>query len=187
MFRRTFKWIVLCLIMGMLTTGGCTPTSGAFAGGAAAGGALSQTFAGAQKDLQTRQQQLLAELQENVKQLEAATDETDKEILIAKNAALKKKIEQVETMQQGVTVAEQAVKTDWTNPESIGLMATTAIAAVIAYLNKRKGDATQKQLTAVDEGVTKFKALSQPEVAQQLYLAIHDRKVKAGLSQPIDE
>jgi len=182
MFRKMFKWVVLCLIMGMLTTGGCTPTGGAFAGGAAAGGALSQTFAGAQKDLTARQQQLLAELKANVEQLETATDETDKEILIAKNAALKKKIEQVETMQQGVAVVGQAAKTDWADPSSIGLLATNTITAVMWLLNKRKADATQVKLTAEKEGVEKFKAISQPEIANALYLAIKDRKDKSGVA-----
>lgn len=170
--KRIFIISITCLFFA-----GCSTGAGAFAGGAATGAALTNTFAGAKADLNARQQALLAEQAEIVAKLEASNDDAEKTVLEAQNAALKKKLELVEAAQAGIKTAQKAVETDWTDPAQTAPWILSAVVAAFGIITQKKKTSIATMLKAVNEGVEKFKAQAQPADAQKLYEAVKERKV----------
>jgi hypothetical protein len=172
---------ILIISIACLFFAGCSTGTGAFAGGAATGAALSQTFAGAKADLDAKQKALLAEQAAIVAKLEASNDDAEKTMLEAQNAALKKKLELVATAQAGIETAEKAVKTDWTDLNQTSPWIVSAIMAGLTVLTQKKKTSVSNLLKAVNEGVEKYKAQAQPADAQKLYEAVKERKAKSGI------
>jgi len=169
------RWMIVAVMM-LLCCGGCGST-GAFAGGAATGAALTNTFAGAKADLNAKQQALLTEQAEIVAKLEASNDDAEKAMLEAQNAALKKKLELVQTGQEGLEVVEKGISTDWTNPKETTPWALSGGSLLLAYFLNKKRMSLAQLLQALSEGVEKYKAQAQPAEAQKLYEDIKERKV----------
>jgi hypothetical protein len=168
---------ILIISIACLFFAGCSTGTGAFAGGAATGAALSNTFAGAKADLNARQEALLAEQAEIVARLESSNDDAEKAMLEAQNAALKKKLELVVSAQAGIEMAEKAVGTDWTDLNQTSPWILSVAAAAFAALTQKKKTSVSNLLKAINEGVEKYKAQAQPADAQKLYEAVKERKV----------
>jgi hypothetical protein len=162
---------VMCLFIA-----GCSTGTGTFAGGAASGAALTQTFAGAKADLDAKQKALLTEQAAIVAKLEASNDDAEKTMLEAQNAALKKKLELVATAQAGIETAEKAVATDWTDLNQTSPWILSAIMAGLTVFTQKKKTSISNLLKAVNEGVEKYKAQAQPAEAQKLYEDVKERK-----------
>jgi len=170
------------IVAAMLSlAGGCTET-GMLVGGAAAGAAASQTAAGIEADLEAQQEALLARQVETIKKLEASNDLAETAALEAEIAALKKKLEINASAQVGVQLGRKAMGTDWKDPTEYAPWVVSVIATGLGYLQRKEKVKLSTVLTAVNEGVEKYKAQTDPVTANKLYETIKERKTKNGVS-----
>lgn len=172
--------IVMALFL-ILTLPGCTGHAESFGAGLATGSAVTHTLEGAQKDLQVRQANLIAERQAILDQLESANSDVEKLAMQAKVDALEKQLQQTASISTGVLIADKVSRTDWTDPDQAAPWLLTAITTAYGYLVTRKKKSLSELLTAVNEGVEKFKAQSEPVVADKLYADIKERKKLNGV------
>ena len=160
---------------------GCDGGAGTFIGGAATGAAASNTIAGLQADLDKQRQILLDEQAEILARLENTNDSVERAALEAENAALKKRLELIASASTGVDITEKAIETDWTDLNQSAPWINSVVMALLLYLTDRKKRNISQILTAVNEGVEKYKAVSQPDEAQKLYKTIKERKQINGV------
>ena len=173
--------MVVAVAAVLSMTGGCTET-GMLIGGAAAGAATSQTVAGIEADLAAQQELLLARQVETLEKLEASTDLAEKAAFEAEIAALKKKLEINASAQAGVQLGRKALGTNWKDPTEYAPWVVSAVLAGLGVLQKRQKTQLSTVLTAVNEGIEKYKAEAEPAVATKLYETIKERKAKNGVS-----
>lgn len=175
--------ILILTLISLIAVTGCSGTGHVetFGAGVATGSVLSNTFDGAQADLDKRQAQLIAARSGILDQMEQANSDAEKTVLQAKVDALEKKIEQTVSLQSGVKLAGDAMNTDWTDPQATAPWISTGIMTLLLALRERKNFTISKVLTAYQEGVEKFKAQSEPATAEKLYADIKNRKKLNGV------
>ena len=172
--------LVIALISAISLVG-CGGPAETFVGGMAAGSALSNTLDGAQRDLDARQAKLITERSQTLDQFEQANDDAEKLVLQARVGALTKQIEQNAGLSSGVKIADNAMETDWNDPEVVGGWITAGIMTLGYYLKNRKNTSLTQLLTSYQEGIEKFKAKSDPEAAEKIYTYIGERKQINGV------
>ena len=138
--------IVLALLVGGMV-GGCTEAL-LLGGGVAAGGALSNTIAGAEKDLEAREQKLIDDYNKGVEQgmKKESLDQIEQDIIDTRLA------------KQTVSEGKGLLNVDWKDPKQTGPAVGTAIALAYAWLNRKKRITTETALKEVVIGGEGFKA-----------------------------
>ncbi len=130
--------IVILLIALMIVISGCGSELGTFVAGAAGGGALSGTIAGAEADLERAKQQKLDEIEAALVELDSAKDEVEQVAAQAKVKALEKKVETLTDFQTGTKLVKAGTKIDWADPAAIGGYGSTVLTAALAYYFRKK-------------------------------------------------
>jgi TolA-binding protein len=178
---------VLSLPLFVTGCGSETATGAILGAGAVAGG--NAIVEGTRVELDKKEAAILARRSEILKQLEASTDQLEIAQLQAENESLQKKLSDIQTGRTAVDIGDQALKTNWTDPEAITGFATTAIAAVLAEYFRRKNKITEQKLEVVDtkygatkSGINKYLAETPPEQSKVLYETIGEARKEAGIS-----
>jgi len=168
--KRARSWLLLCVVV--LATAGCGSEFGAgAAAGTGVGALLQNTITGAKKDLEAREQQLIAAYNEGVA-IGMKQEDLD---------SIKKEIERIRLGRQGVEVGEGLLGLDWKDPkETSGALAALIELGLLVWGGK-KLSSTTKKLTATNEGVAKFQGTNSPEIAGQLYDTIKEKLLKNGI------
>jgi len=179
----TFVFVLLLICStALLSISGCGSGTTSAVGGALAGGAAANTFAGMQADLEAVRQAKLGELQAAVDKLDEATTETEKAALQAKVRALEKTIQTLQDAQTAVGLGRQGTEVNWTDPAAIGGFGGTALAAFLAWYFRKKGLTTENKYQAHKQGAERFmleqKASDQ---ATRLYDLIGQARQKNGV------
>lgn len=181
MTRKSNICILVFLCTCILASSGCTGHAESFGAGVVTGSAVTHTLEGAQADLTERQAKLIAQRSAILDDLENTNDDVQRLAMQAKIDALTKQLDLAAAAKTGLTVGEKALATDWTDPESAAPWILTGVAALFGFLTDRKKRSLAQVLTAVNEGVEKFKAQSDPRQADQLYESIKERKQLNGV------
>ncbi|RKY06891.1 MAG: hypothetical protein DRP56_06625 [Planctomycetota bacterium] len=179
--KSTTTCILALLCTCLLAVAGCTGHAESFGAGVATGSAVTHTLQGAQADLTERQAALIAQRDATLDQLESTNEDVQRLDLQARVDALTRQLESATAAQTGITVGKRALATDWTDPDQAAPWILTGVAAVFGFLTDRKKRSLNQILTAVNEGVEKFKAQSDPRDADRLYDTIKDRKQLNGV------
>lgn len=177
--------IIIITAVSFLTASilnGCDGGAGTFLGGAATGAATANTIAGIQADLEAQRQRLLAKQSAILARLEQTNDIAERAVLEAENAALRKKLELNTATSTGIDLAGKATETDWTDLNETFPWINSGVMALFLFLTDKKKRNLSQLLVAVNEGIEKYKAISQPDQAQQLYEAIKERKQINGVN-----
>lgn len=170
--------VVVLLISCPLMITGCTP----FFAGTAAGAAGSATVMGVKADLDAQKAAYIADYNAALVKLKTAADDANRAAIQAYATNLAQKINTISTAQAAINTGLNAATTNWADPNQVMPWASSLLLAIFgAWQTKTKMDATTL-LTAVNEGVEKYKALAQPDQATALYEAIKERKLVNGVS-----
>jgi len=155
-----------------LFVSGCGSELGPFVAGAASGGALSGTIAGAEADLERAKQQKMAELETALVELDSAKDEVQKTAAQAKVKALEKKVENLTDAQTGTSLIKAGAKVDWTDPKAVGGFGSAAISAALAFYFRKKQLKEGKKRSAEKVGrektINELAAMSKEEITAPL-------------------
>lgn len=149
--------IPILLVAGIV--GGCGSELANIGGGIAAGGALSNTIAGAEKDLEVREAKLVELYNQGVE-----------------NGAQKEYLDQIEKDIYDTRLGKQTVKTgkqllgiDWKDPKQtgggIGLIATL----VYGYIKRKELLAMAKRNTGLEKGLNRIKGEAEPALAKSIH------------------
>ena len=147
------KWLIS--IVFVLFLAGCGPDALLVGGGAAAGGALSNTLQGAEKDLEARELRLIELYNQGVK------DGAEVETL----EGLKQQIRDTQLTRETVDTGKGLLDIDWTDSKDVGGAAGGLVALAMLWLNRKQ----KKQITGRDEAISKFCGTSEPETASKLH------------------
>jgi hypothetical protein len=173
--------LIMCILLCVAGCGSEFATGAAIGTGVASGGNayLNAVKAG----LDEREALALAQREEAVKKLESTTDELEKIALQNQIAVLEKQVVDIQAQKQAVDISEQALETNWTDPEAVSGLAGTGIAALLAWYFKRNGDVSNKKYGALKAGVNSFLAASDKQSSEQLYTTIGKEQEKAGIKK----
>jgi len=163
--------IGMSLMLVMVVQGCSNPGTAALVAGAGAG--ASHTLLGLNKDLEEALLAKNAELQAALESIDSATSQAEKLAAEAKAKALEKQIENLGDVQTGAVLVEEGLSTDWTNPQAVGGYSATVIAAVMAYLLRKKSN----KYSAIKAGVNKYMANGDSSKAG-LYKAIGEERAR---------
>lgn len=171
---------MLCAILtlgALVFAGGCGSELANFGAGAITGGALSETFKGAEADLERAKQAKIAEHEAALEKLANTTNEVEKLALTAKVKALEKTIENLQLSQEGVQLAREGTKVNWSDPEAVGGYGGTVLASLLALYFRKKGNKSEQKYQAHKQGAAKI-MIDKPEIAPILYAAIGEARVR---------
>ncbi len=169
------KKLFLTVILILVVTGCSSPETVALIAGAGSG--ATHTLLGINKDLEAALVARSTELREAIKSIDSAVTEAEKLAAKARAQAIEKQIEHLTDVQTGTTLVEGGLKTDWTNPQAVGGYSATVIAAIMAYLLRKK----TKKYSAMKTGVNKFMANDDGKKSSELYSIIGEARVKNGV------
>ncbi len=163
---RTLFILAILLVAGI--TGGCGSELANIGGGIVAGGALSNTITGAEKDLETREAKLIELYNKGVE------DGAQKEYL----DQIEKDIYDTRLGRQTLSTGKELLGIDWKDPKetggAIGLIATLAY----GYIKRKELLDIGKKYSAAKVGMDKFRN-ENPEKAAELYNDVGEaRKAK---------
>lgn len=160
--------LMLMLPLVLLLFSGCSEGMTAGGIGVAVGGALQETFAGAEADLERHKQEKIEELRVANVRLANAVEEVEKAAAQAEVTALKKKVERLSDTQGGVELAKEGFKVDWTDPAAVGGYASTLLTSGIMlwFRNKNKREATKRsaEKTAKTKTINELKAMEPAKI-----------------------
>jgi hypothetical protein len=149
------KWVLSIAVVLVLFIAGCGSESLLIGGGMAAGGALSNTLAGAEKDLEAREIALIELYNQGV--ADGAAVETLE--------GLKQQIRDTQLTRESVETGKGLLDVDWTDSKDVGgAVGGLAALALLWYNRKQKA-----QIAGRDEAISKFEGISEPAVASQLH------------------
>lgn len=164
--------IVITVCALMIIISGCGSELGTFVAGAAGGGALSGTIAGAEADLERAKQQKIAELETALVELDSAKDEVEKTAAQAKVKALEKKVENLTDFQTGTEIVKAGTKIDWKDPKAVGGFSSVAISAALAIYFRQKQKRENRKRSAEKVGrektINELAALPAEEITAPL-------------------
>lgn len=170
------KKLILTAVLIVALSGCGSPETVALIAGAGAGHALL----GINKDLEVALVAKNIELQEALESIESATSDAEKLVAKAKAKALTSQMETLVDVKTGVTLAEEGIKTDWTDPEAVAGYGGTAIMALIAWLYRKKGIKYETKYDAHKAGVNKF-MVNNTDKAPELYDNIGEVRRSTGI------
>lgn len=154
---RKLLLIPLLLIAGIV--GGCGSELANIGGGIAVGGALSNTMAGAEKDLEIREAKLIELYNKGVE------DGAQKEYL----NQIEKDIYDVRLGKQTIKTGKQLLGIDWKDPKQtgggIGLIATL----VYGYIKRKDLLAMTKKNAGLEKGLNRVKGEAEPTLAKSIH------------------
>ena len=154
---------IVFMVLLLFVFCGCGTEEAAYVSG---GAALSHTLAGAKADIAAKKERLLIE--------SAAVSEIEKE-------AYTRKIEMLTEIEKGVEIGEQALTTDWSNPESVGGIVGTVLAGALAWFYRKKGIESSTKYKAHKEGAERFMRSHPRELSTELYDSIGEAKAKNSI------
>ncbi len=147
------------LLVMMLLCGGCGSELANFGGGIVAGGALSNTMTGAEKDLEAREAKLIELYNKGVE------DGAQREYL----DQIEKDIYDTRLGKQTLSTGKKLLSVDWQDPKAasggISLIATLAY----AYYKRKDLLAMTKKNTGLEKGLNRVKGEAEPELAKRIH------------------
>jgi hypothetical protein len=178
------KYLFLALItVSILCVSGC---GSGFAEGAAIGTGVAvggNAYLNAVKaGLDEKEALLIAQREAALNELSASTDDLEKAALQNKIKVMEKQLIDIGGQKQIVDIGNKATETNWADPEAVGGLAGTGIAAFMAWYFARKGKTTSKKYDAIKAGVNKTLAEQPKETTEVLYKNIGEARKQAGVS-----
>ena len=157
------QFVTICMLA--VLAGGCSEGL-LVGGGVAAGSALSNTLAGAEKDLEVREQQLIELYNQGVEQ----------GMEVEKLEQLKQQIYDIRLAKQTIKEGKGFLDVDFSDPKQTGGAISLAIMLGYSWLKRKElsktmGELhrTQKKSTATDEAINKFTGTHDPQIAGELH------------------
>ena len=156
------------IVIAVLFCGGCGSELANIGGGIVAGGALSHTMTGAEKDLEVREAKLIELYNQGVE------DGAQKEYL----DQIEKDIYDTRLGKQTVKAGKEFLGIDWGNPKEAGGSIGTIAALAYAYIKRKDLIGMTNKYSAAKTGMDKFRN-ENPEKAAELYNDVGEaRKAK---------
>ncbi len=156
------------LIVMMLLCGGCGSELANIGGGIVAGGALSNTITGAEKDLEAREAKLIELYNKGVE------DGAQKEYL----DQIEKDIYDVRLGKQTLSTGKELLGIDWQNPKEAGGAISLIATLAYGFIKRKDLIAMGNKYSAAKIGMDKFRN-ENPDKAAELYNDVGEaRKAK---------
>ncbi|KKM76088.1 hypothetical protein LCGC14_1383700 [marine sediment metagenome] len=147
------------LLVTMLLCGGCGSELANIGGGIVAGGALSNTMTGAEKDLEAREAKLV-ELYNKGVEGGAQREYLDQ---------IEKDIYDTRLGKQTLSTGKKLFSVDWQDPKAAG--GGISLIATLAYAYYKRKDllAMTKKNTGLEKGLNRVKGEAEPELAKRIH------------------
>ena len=147
------------LLVTMLLCGGCGSELANIGGGIVAGGALSNTMTGAEKDLEAREAMLVELYNKGV------ADGAQREYL----DQIEKDIYDTRLGKQTLSTGKKLFSVDWQDPKAAG--GGISLIATLAYAYYKRKDllAMTKKNTGLEKGLNRVKGEAEPELAKRIH------------------
>ncbi len=147
------------LLVMMLLCSGCGSELANFGGGIIAGGALSNTMTGAEKDLEAREAKLIELYNKGV------ADGAQREYL----DQIEKDIYDTRLGKQTLSTGKKLFNVDWQDPKAAG--GGISLIATLAYAYYKRKDllAMTKKNTGLEKGLSRVKGEAEPELAKRIH------------------
>lgn len=146
---KTAKSILVAMVVFVaMTTSSC---GSEFAGGAAVGAAATGAVVGASNVLDAKSSELQTQYESALARLEKATSETEKLAAEAELNLLAKQLEKVQTEKQVTDTITNALKTNWSDPQSVSNFATAAAILWGGWYVRRKMKSGATVMAATDK------------------------------------
>lgn len=159
---------ILFVIALLLVASGCGSELANIGGGIVAGGALSHTMTGVEKDLEVREAKLIELYNKGVE------DGAQKEYL----DQIEKDIYDTRLGKQTVKAGKEFLGIDWGNPKEAGGSIGTLAALAYAYIKRKDLIGMTNKYSAAKVGMDKFRN-ENPDKAAELYKDVGEaRKAK---------
>lgn len=163
------KLIVMLLALGVLViAGGCGSSLLDVGGGMAAGGALSNTITGAEKDLEVREAKLIELYNKGVE------DGAQKEYL----EQIEKEIYDTRLGKQTLDTGKQLLGIDWKNPKQTGGAIGLVSTLLYGYIKRKDLLEMTKKYKSHKQGAEKFMRENNNNTGQKLYQDIGEARQK---------
>ena len=170
------------IIAGLMSlASGCSSGQSAAIGGALAGGAAANTFAGMQADLESARAAKLTELQAAVDQLSSVTDETEKAALEAKVASLEKTIDRLQQAAQAVELGEQATGLNWNDLGEVGAYGGSVLGLILSVFFGSKAKSATAKYQSHKAGVEAYFKKADAGQSADLYNLIGEARARNGV------
>lgn len=162
-------FIIGILALGVLVSaGGCGSPLANLGGGLAAGGALSHTMAGVEKDLEARETKLVELYNQGVE------DGAQKEYL----DQIEKEIYDTRLGKQTFKAGKQLFSVDWQNPKEAGGAVSSIALLIYGYIKRKELLGMTKKYKSHKQGAEKFMRENNDGTGQKLYAEICEARVR---------
>lgn len=165
------KKLMLCAILALgvlVSAGGCGSQLANLGGGIAAGGALSHTMTGVEKDLEVREAKLVELYNKGVE------DGAQKEYL----DQIEKEIYDTRLGKQTVAAGKQLLGIDWQDPKETSGAIGGIAALAYAWLKRKDLVNMTKKYKSHKQGAAKFMRENNNGTGQKLYAEIGEARVR---------
>ena len=157
------KLIVTMLVLGVLVfAGGCGSSLANIGGGIAAGGALSHTMTGMEKDLEVREAKLIELYNKGIE------DGAQKEYL----NQIEKDIYDTRLSRQTLKTGKQLFSVDWQDPKQTGGAIGSIAMLAYGYIKRKQLLDMTKRYKSHKQGAEKFMRENNDGTGQKLYADI---------------
>lgn len=160
--------IVLAILLVAGFTGGCGSELANIGGGIAAGGALSHTMSGVEKDLEVREAKLIELYNKGVE------DGAQKEYL----DQIEKDIYDTRLGKQTLSTGKQLLGIDWKDPKETSGAIGGIAALVYAYIKRKDLVNMSKKYKSHKQGAAKFMRENNDGTGQKLYQNIAEARTR---------
>ena len=161
------KFLTAMLVLGILVfVGGCGSSLANIGGGLAAGGALSHTMTGMEKDLEVREAKLIELYNKGIE------DGAQKEYL----DQIEKDIYDTRLSKQTLKIGKQLFSVNWQDPKQTGGAIGLVVTLAYAYINRRKLAGMTNKYSAAKIGMDKFRN-ENPDKAAELYKDVGEARI----------
>lgn len=157
------KFLTAILVLGMLVfVGGCGSSLANIGGGIAAGGALSHTMTGMEKDLEVREAKLIELYNKGIE------DGAQKEYL----DQIEKDIYDTRLSKQTLKTGKQLFSVDWQDPKQTGGAIGSIAMLAYGYIKRKQLLDMTKRYKSHKQGAEKFMRENNDGTGQKLYTDI---------------
>ena len=147
------------LIVMMLLCSGCGSELANIGGGFVAGGALSNTITGAEKDLEAREEMLIERYNKGV------ADGVKRETL----DQIEKDIYDTRLGKQTLSAGKKLFSVDWQDPKAAGGGISLIASLAYAYYKRKDLLAMTKKNIGLEKGINRVKGEAAPELAKSIH------------------
>lgn len=147
------------LVIAILFVAGCGSPLLDVGSGIVAGGALSNTITGAEKDLEAREAKLIELYNKGVE------DGAQEEYL----DQIEKKIYDTRLGKQTLSIGKELLGVDWKDPKEVGGAMTLIATLVYGYIKRKDLLCMTKKNAGLEKGLNRVKGEAEPQLAKSIH------------------